>query len=60
MIDAINALSIVQFVILVLAVLCTVIQLALLVALATHVHRIQVGWGIAAVVLWIVFFVVTR
>lgn len=60
MIDAINGLTVFQFILFVLATLATVIQLALLVALATHVHRIKVYWGMTAVVLWIVLFAVTR
>lgn len=60
MLDAFNALTIIEFFILVLAVGCTVIQLALLFALATHVNHITVHWGAAAVVLWVIFFAVTR
>lgn len=60
MLAAIDGLTMVQFIILVLAILTSLFQLALLVALATHVHRIPVWWGIIAVALWIAFFAVTR
>lgn len=60
MLDAINRLSDVGFVLFVLAMFCTLVQLGLLIALATHVNYVRVHWGIAAVVLWIALWLVTR
>jgi hypothetical protein len=60
MLDAINSLSIPLFIVFVIAVLATVTQLALLVALATHVNHIKVTWGLIAAVAWTALFALTR
>lgn len=60
MIDAINGLTVFQFILLVLATLLSVVQLF---ALAAHVVRgcgATLWYGWIAIVLWTVLFIVTR
>jgi predicted exporter len=58
--NAINNLTILQFVLLVLATFTGLVQLALLAALALRGASISTIWGVLSVVFWITFFVVTR
>lgn len=58
MLNAINGLSDIGFVLFVLAVLCSLVQISLLIALATHVHHIKVTWGLIAVALWVALWFV--
>ena len=60
MLESIQSLSIPMFIVFVLAVLCTVVQLAILASLATRGGRVTVTWGLVGVILWIVLFIFTR